>query len=104
MDPSVDPKNLGRSRMGIDLNVVPLPVPEIMGIGQQILDLEWPLFLDSQTFQIQFEPARMHMMWAQIDHDEYNVRPIRGSLAVAEQLVVCDIMKVQTPVALKRGI
>ena len=43
--------------MRIDFNVVPLPVPEIMGIGQQILDLEWALLLNSKTFQIQFEPA-----------------------------------------------
>ena len=46
----------------------------------------------------------MHMMWTQIDHDENDVRPVRGPLAVTEQLIVSDVMEVQTPVALKRRI
>jgi hypothetical protein len=52
MDPSVNTENVGRSRMRIDFNVVPSPMPEIMGIGQQILNLEWALLIDSQTVQI----------------------------------------------------
>ena len=46
----------------------------------------------------------MHMVGTQIDHDKNDVRPIRGPLAVTEQLVVCDLMKVETPVTLQRRI
>src|SRR5688500_2899593 len=43
----------------------------------------------------------MHVVRAQVDDDQNDVRPVRRPLAVTQQLVVSHFMEMQTPVALK---
>ena len=43
----------------------------------------------------------MHVVRTQVDHDENDVGCICGPLAVAEELIILDIMKVQAPVTVQ---
>src|SRR5829696_1562831 len=93
-----------RSRMRIDLDIVPRSLPDVVCIGQQVLDLKRVILVDSQNAEIQFEPPRMPMRGTQIDDDHYDVGTVRSALAVTDYLVVGDVVEPETPIALQGGV
>src|SRR5262245_55975064 len=62
MNPPAYAENMGGSRMRIDLDVVPLSLPQIMSVGQEIVHLKRVLNISPQIREIPQQPFRMNVV------------------------------------------
>src|SRR6185437_5772537 len=96
---------------GVQCDVVARPAPEKSGSRQQVVYLERALGRKAERVQVQLQPPRLRMMGVEVDDDEYRVGYAVGyggaltgvgRFAIGDEIVIVDIMDLQTPVALQR--
>ena len=75
---------------GIEQHEIAPPIPKIARAGQQVVHLIWLTFIDAQPFEIELDPAGLHVMRIEIDDGNDDVGSIGRRLAITDQLIVVD--------------
>src|SRR5262249_31615068 len=76
MNSMADAEYMRRNRMWVDFDIVSWSLPKVMRVRYQIQHLERALRIEAQAVEIQFQPPRMDVVWAEVDDDQNDIRPI----------------------------
>src|SRR5512146_111716 len=102
----------------VERDIVARPTPEKPRSGQQVVYLEAALGRQTQRREVQLQPSRLRVMGIEVDDREHRVphgsalASALGStlltaglpasrLAVGDEILIVDVMELQTPVALQ---
>ena len=101
---TMEPEYLGRQDLRIHFHVISRPTPKISFVTEQIMNLERSGGVDSQFRKRQVNITGLHVVNIWIYDHKNDVREVLGVFAVHEQLIVCDSLKYQISILLKRRI
>ena len=93
-----------RHPVRIQFDVVARPVPDVVGTRQQIVHLKRLVRIHPQRRQIQTGPTGLRVVGIQVHQHQNDVGVLVGGFAVADDLLVIDLVKPQAPVGLQRRI
>src|SRR3569833_1760586 len=79
-------------------------MPEIAGVGSQIVHLIGTARNDAPLLVRQIDPAGLGMMGIEIDHHQQDVPEILATFTVGNELFVVHGMKAQAPIVLERTV
>src|SRR6185312_5004121 len=97
----------------VERDVVARPAPEKSRTGQQVVYLEAALGRQAQCCEVQLQPTRLSVVGIEVDDGEHGVPHGRAGvsaavslagLAVGDEILIVDVMELQTPVALQGGV
>src|SRR5689334_11894004 len=89
---------------GMKSNVVPLPMPEIPFIGQEIMHFVMVASDFAEQFHWRLDIPALGVEWIEIYDDQNDAIARRRNFAVAKQRFVIDRMKAQVVVELECAI
>src|SRR5690242_640890 len=95
-------EDMGRKRVGAELDVVVRSLPQVAPAAEQVLDEIFLAFGDAELGERQADEARLDVVRIQIDDDQDQVGVFL--LRIANQLIVRNGMEAQAPVRLQRRV
>src|SRR5215471_13048455 len=93
-------KDMRRQLRRPQLHIISRPLPRVTGAAQQIGNNIRTTRIDLEMVQRQFKKSGLGVPEVQIDHDYYDVIVVRRTFAVGDELIIIDLMKLQSSIAL----
>src|SRR5687767_7458510 len=103
-DSPTDTENVRGRVRGVKRNEVARTLPEIARAGEEVVHLIRLLGAYAQVGEFQGQPPRVRVMGIQVHDHQHRVGAVLAALAVGNEGVVVDRVKLQAPVALQRRV
>src|SRR5580658_7311195 len=101
---SLDAEDVRGFYAGVELDVILLTLPHVSGARYEVDDREGPARLYPELADGDRHRRLLRVEWVEVDRHEDDVRPVRGPLAVEEDLVVVARQQGQVARDLKGGV